>query len=223
MKRAVPASGMMVAVRIEIVLYEGFDELDAIAPYEVFSRVRRNGGDLAVALVTLVGSVRVTGAHGTVVETQDRLSERPDLLIVPGGGWAESASTGVRAEIARGALPAAVAERHAAGTVIASVCTGAMLLAAAAWFLALDEQAPSLLSKARAAGHAAAREFSLRLSRGAPAGARGTRSGTVARCRVRLRVASGRLRVVRGRRLRGTRRAGGRRRTRAGSGRARPR
>ena len=118
-------------VRVEIVLYEGFDELDAIAPYEVFSRVRRDGGDVEVALVTIDAPVRVTAAHGAVVVAQDRLSGRPDLLIVPGGGWAEGASTGVRAEIARGALPAAVAERHAAGTVVASVCTGAMVLAAA--------------------------------------------------------------------------------------------
>lgn len=118
-------------MRIEIVLYEGFDELDAIAPYEVLSNLRRHGHDVEVALVTLGGPDRVTAAHGAVVEAHGRLSGRPRVLIVPGGGWADCAPKGARAEVARGALPAAIADRHTAGTLIASVCTGAMLLAAA--------------------------------------------------------------------------------------------
>jgi transcriptional regulator GlxA family with amidase domain len=51
-------------------------------------------------------------------------------VIVPGGGWADGTPDGVRAEC-DGPLPRRLAELHAGGTVIASVCTGAMLLAAA--------------------------------------------------------------------------------------------
>src|SRR5262249_37090284 len=38
---------------------------------------------------------------------------------------------GARVEAERGALPAALARLHAAGTILAGVCTGAMLIAAA--------------------------------------------------------------------------------------------
>ena len=117
-------------MNVEIVVYDGFDELDAIAPYELLSNVRRVAAGFTVGLVALEAPTRVTAAHGLVVDVPGALSARPDLLIVPGGGWADRAPTGARAEAERGALPAAIADRHAAGTVIASVCTGAMLLAA---------------------------------------------------------------------------------------------
>jgi transcriptional regulator GlxA family with amidase domain len=50
---------------------------------------------------------------------------------VPGGGWGDRAPQGTRAEVQRGDLPRAIAARHAAGATVASVCTGALLLAAA--------------------------------------------------------------------------------------------
>jgi len=117
-------------IRIEILLYDGFDELDAIAPYELLSNVQRAPGGVTVELVALDGPRSVTAAHGLVLDCPGAPSERPDVLIVPGGGWADGAPTGARAEAERGALPAAIATRHAAGSVVASVCTGAMLLVA---------------------------------------------------------------------------------------------
>jgi transcriptional regulator GlxA family with amidase domain len=51
------------------------------------------------------------------------------MLLVPGGGW--FAGAGVRDEIERGVLPAAVVAAHERGAIVGSVCTGAMLLAAA--------------------------------------------------------------------------------------------
>jgi len=50
---------------------------------------------------------------------------------VPGGGWVAGGATGVRPLVEAGELPALIAGVHRAGTVVASVCTGAMLLAAA--------------------------------------------------------------------------------------------
>jgi len=51
-------------------------------------------------------------------------------VLVPGGGLLDGSPTGVLAEIERGAIPAALARLHAGGAVVASVCTGALLLAA---------------------------------------------------------------------------------------------
>jgi transcriptional regulator GlxA family with amidase domain len=56
----------------------------------------------------------------------------PDLLVVPGGGWnAGDDRPGARREAERGAVPAAIHDRHEAGATVASVCTGGMLLAEA--------------------------------------------------------------------------------------------
>jgi transcriptional regulator GlxA family with amidase domain len=62
-------------------------------------------------------------AHGA-------LSDRPDVLIVPGGGWFDRTPDGAWSQAQRGDIPRAIAARHAAGTTVASVCTGALLLAA---------------------------------------------------------------------------------------------
>ena len=52
--------------------------------------------------------------------------------MVPGGGWgSRNEQAGTYAEYLRGEIPAAIADRHARGTVVASVCTGALLLARA--------------------------------------------------------------------------------------------
>jgi transcriptional regulator GlxA family with amidase domain len=118
-------------MQAEVVLYDGFDELDALAPWEVLDGVAKAVGDLDIALVSLDGAAPLTASHGTVVHPHRALSERPGLLIVPGGGWSDARAEGARAQVERGDLPRAIAARHAAGTLVASVCTGAMLLAAA--------------------------------------------------------------------------------------------
>ena len=118
-------------MRVEIVVFDGFDEMDALAPYEVLKNAAALGADLDVALVTRDGISTVTASHGLQLIAQGTLSERPDVLLVPGGGWNDYAPKGARAEAERGNLPAAIARAHAAGTMIASVCTGGMLVATA--------------------------------------------------------------------------------------------
>jgi transcriptional regulator GlxA family with amidase domain len=115
----------------EILLFDGFDELDALGPWEVLGGLAKKHDDVSVKLVTLAGARAVSGANGAVVNAQGALSERPDLIVVPGGGWLDRAAQGVRAEVASGAIPRALVDRYAAGTTVASVCTGALLLAAA--------------------------------------------------------------------------------------------
>lgn len=120
-------------MRFEIVVFDGFDELDAIAPFEVLQNARQAGADFEVRLASWTGAREVTGAHGlrVAVESVDKNSPRPDVVIVPGGGWIARSPVGARGEAERGHIPKRITELHAAGTTIAAVCTGGMLVAAA--------------------------------------------------------------------------------------------
>lgn len=113
-------------MNIEILLYEGFDELDAIGPYEVFQNAAKDT-DLSTSLVTREPTERVTASHGLRVESDSVLGE-PDLLVVPGGGWTARDERGTWGEYERNVIPPLIAEQHSHGTTLASVCTGAMLL-----------------------------------------------------------------------------------------------
>jgi len=115
-------------MNVEIVLYEGFDELDAIGPFEVFANADRLGGAFDVSLVTLDPAETVTASHGLRMGVDGTLS-KPDLLVVPGGGWNDRSAAGARAEVEDGRLPTAVERLHDGERTIASVCTGAMILA----------------------------------------------------------------------------------------------
>src|SRR5262245_58139737 len=120
-------------MRVQIVLFDGCDELDALAPFEVLRRAGEAGADIQTKLVTLTDMAEVTAAYGLRVRPTGRLEEGelPDLVLVPGGGWNHRGLRGARVEAERGALPAALARLHAAGMMLAGVCTGAMLIAAA--------------------------------------------------------------------------------------------
>jgi transcriptional regulator GlxA family with amidase domain len=120
-------------MRIAVVVFDGFDELDAIGPLEVLRNAATMGGaDLSVDLVALDGAAEVTGSHGLVVRPDGRLDpDGTDLLVIPGGGWNDRGAQGAWAEAERGELPAAIAAAHRAGAVVATVCTGAMLATAA--------------------------------------------------------------------------------------------
>ena len=119
-------------MNIQIVLFNGFDELDAIAPHEVWNMARDLKTDLEVQLVTLDGGKDVTASNGLRVQAQAQLgAKRPDIVVVPGGGWITRSAAGAWAEAKRGALPAKLGELHREGVVMTSVCTGALLLAAA--------------------------------------------------------------------------------------------
>jgi transcriptional regulator GlxA family with amidase domain len=121
------------ATTIAILVYDGFDELDAIGPFEAFEMAADDGAPFAVSLVTVEERSRVTAAHGLRMEPDGVLSpdDPPDLLVVPGGGWNDRRERGAWAEAERGTIPDAVARAHAAGATVASVCTGGMLLSRA--------------------------------------------------------------------------------------------
>jgi transcriptional regulator GlxA family with amidase domain len=116
---------------IEVILYDGFDELDALAPYEVVRNAEALGAPIRAELVGAHGAGTITASHGSRLVVERGLSGEADLVLVPGGGWNTRGEVGAWGEVQRGSLPARLAELHAAGTLMASVCTGAMLLAAA--------------------------------------------------------------------------------------------
>jgi putative intracellular protease/amidase len=108
-------------------VFDGFDDLDTVGPLEVLS----NAG-FAPTLVRPSGtSTAIGSAHGLrlIVDDQLTLDAAPQLLLIPGGGWLDG-KDGVRAQTET-ELPALLATLYERGTVLASVCTGAMLLAAA--------------------------------------------------------------------------------------------
>ncbi|WP_251331013.1 DJ-1/PfpI family protein [Haloplanus pelagicus] len=120
---------------IAILVYDGVDELDAVGPFEAFEMAADEGAPLETSLVTLEerGTGRVTAAHGLRIAPDGilRIDEPPDLLVVPGGGWNDRRSEGAWAEAERGVVHDALARVHDAGTTLAAVCTGGMLLARA--------------------------------------------------------------------------------------------
>lgn len=123
---------MILRMHIQIILFDGFDELDVFAPFEVLHMATRFKPDLQVQLVSLDKVEHVVSGRGIQVRAQGCLGEpKPDLIIVPGGGWMDRSPQGARAEHERGVLPARIRELHVDGAIAASVCTGAMLLASA--------------------------------------------------------------------------------------------
>jgi transcriptional regulator GlxA family with amidase domain len=118
-------------MRVDIIIYEGFDELDAIGPFEVLTQAARMGAGVSTRLVTLEPVEWVTASHGLEVKPHGVLDAAADLVVVAGGGWAGRTERGAWGEAQRGVLPATLAELHRAGTPLAAVCTGGMLLAAA--------------------------------------------------------------------------------------------
>jgi transcriptional regulator GlxA family with amidase domain len=115
-------------LRIEILVFDGVDELDALAPFRVLKGAVGAGADFDVRLVTLTPVATVKASVGLSFAPDGVLGE-PDILLVPGGGWAVRADIGAWGEAQRGAIPTAIGKQAERGATIATVCTGAMLAA----------------------------------------------------------------------------------------------
>ncbi|PFB23672.1 AraC family transcriptional regulator [Bacillus cereus] len=119
-------------MKIQIVLFDGFGELVSFAPFEVLKRAIEEGAPFTVEFVASEPQKEVITSFGVTMKPHDflRMDNRPDLLIVPGGGWNHKAENGARKEAELGTLTKIIREMHNEGTIVAGVCTGGMLLAA---------------------------------------------------------------------------------------------
>jgi len=118
-------------VRIDIVVFDGLDELDALGPVEVFQNAARKEASLEVRLVGALRQRSVEGAHGLRFEPHGTIEPGAEILVVPGGGWVSRSAKGAWTEAERGELPRLIGELCATDRprVVAGVCTGTMLLA----------------------------------------------------------------------------------------------
>ncbi len=110
---------------VQIVVFDGFDELDVFGLYEP---LKMAGFD--TRLVSLEKQEIVTAAHGLRVMADGQVSKDrlPSILCVPGGGWLTRSARGALYESERGEILQVIKDFHKSGVTIAAVCTGALLV-----------------------------------------------------------------------------------------------
>ena len=115
-------------MRIAILVFDGAEELDLVGPWEVLGFWAREVADDPVELMLVGPSLdAVTCAKGLRMlpdRTLEGIGEL-DLLIVPGGSGTRALPT------PDDPLHVALRAHAAAGALVASVCTGSLVLAAA--------------------------------------------------------------------------------------------
>jgi transcriptional regulator GlxA family with amidase domain len=132
-------------MRVQIVLFDGFDPLDVIGPYEVLSAVGVVSDEaMAVELVSAEGAREITSGTGplSLRATAGLEPGRADLVVVPGAagrlpgdGDDEPPEDGIPVILARTldtGLPALLKEAlDRSGLTVATVCGGSLVLALA--------------------------------------------------------------------------------------------
>jgi transcriptional regulator GlxA family with amidase domain len=119
--------------RVQIVVFDGAEELDYTGPFEIFSlAARMSSGAVKVALVTSDEPGEITALHGMKITVAKGLTPADaDLLVVPGGGYGNKQGPGIWGEIIKGTLVAKLRAAPRAGLTISALCTGPILLAEA--------------------------------------------------------------------------------------------
>lgn len=115
------------ARRIGILLFDQFEELDAVGPYEVFGAWCAHAPEDGWSVTTMsAGGGEVRAAKGLVIRPHVAVEAALalDVLVYPGG-------QGTRSLLADGAHLDWVRSMRARVPLIASVCTGSLVLAAA--------------------------------------------------------------------------------------------
>lgn len=104
----------------KIFLAEGFEETEALVPFDI---LRRGGVD--VSLVSVTGDLKVRGAHGVSIEAQELISEsasKADLLMLPGG------MPGTLNLGAGDSVKGVIAEAARNGKVVSAICAAPSVL-----------------------------------------------------------------------------------------------
>jgi transcriptional regulator GlxA family with amidase domain len=128
---------------VQMVLFDGFDPLDVIAPYEVlYAGGELTGGALAAELVSAEGARQVPSGIGplSLCATARLDPERADLVVVPGavgrlpaeGEVREDSIPAILARTLETDLPVLLAKAlDRPGLTVATVCGGSLVLAMA--------------------------------------------------------------------------------------------
>jgi transcriptional regulator GlxA family with amidase domain len=116
-------------MRIDIAVFDGVDEMDALGPLEVVRTAARIGADVDVRFVTCQPQDVVTGLNRLRFLADGAYSAGADVLLVPGGGWSSRNPAGAWGEVQRGDWLPLLKAARATTSVMAGVCTGTMLLA----------------------------------------------------------------------------------------------
>jgi transcriptional regulator GlxA family with amidase domain len=118
-----PADTDGMAHAVAILLFPGVQPLDVVGPHEVFCGAARLGADYRVRLISVDGTqVRTESGLGLLADGPLPEPESVETLIVPGGH-------GIREAISDPRLTTWVAATAAVAPRLASVCSGAFMLA----------------------------------------------------------------------------------------------
>lgn len=110
---------------VGILLFDDVEELDVAGPWQVFTMAQEFGADIkTVAIAENPGTIRC--AHGLKIVADHGFADAPklDLLLVPGG-------IGTRREVGNAVLVNWIRRTADKCQWVTSVCTGALLIAAA--------------------------------------------------------------------------------------------
>lgn len=117
-------------MNIDIIVFDGHDDLDVFGPYEVLRSAELQKADLHPRRVTRLPQETVTSQFGTEYKPDGVYeSGRADMVLVPGRGWGRRAERGTWGEVQRGEWLHLLSQAADRGTIMVSVCAGAMLLA----------------------------------------------------------------------------------------------
>ena len=117
-------------LRVQVLMFDGVEEQDFVAPVEVLGLAgRMSGGAVTTTLAAAGRPGQVTCTYGTKVEVaQAWVPGRADVLVVPGGGYTDKTGPGVN----RLAADRDLLRRLAGADVLrVGICTGTMVLSAA--------------------------------------------------------------------------------------------
>jgi putative intracellular protease/amidase len=126
-------------MQIVIPLFDRFTALDAVGPHQVFTRLP--GAEVIFAAERVRGVTDDTATLTLLAQASYQDVPAPDVIIVPGG-------PGQSAQMSQGPLQDWLVKADGTSTWTTSVCTGALILAAAGllqgrsattYWLALDE------------------------------------------------------------------------------------
>ena len=119
------------AIKIGILIFDGAEELDFVGPWEVFTmanELRKRAGEAPPHDVMLIaereGAIRCAKGMRVLPDVTTANCPALDVILIPGG-------QGTRREVNNKPLLEWIAKTAAGCQWITSVCTGALLLAAA--------------------------------------------------------------------------------------------